>query len=227
VLASTPTGIATIDPAGNNVRWRYAPPAGCTLADSAAGSTGVAVVQRCPGTETVAVQLFDGFSGAVRWTQEVPDTGSVLLSGADALVGVVAGDALLALSTTDGSRLATTALPEGAADDGPLLQTAVGDTALVYAGGSVTAVAAGSGEVRWRLPATGLPVAAPGTGGLLPDVQPAVVVPEADAVVTRDLADGAEIARSTVAGPLPAGSQTAVAGPVVVVRSPDGVTGYR
>ena len=52
------------------------------------------------------------------------------------------------------------------------------------------------------------------------------VVGEDGALVVRDAATGTERGRSTVGG-LPAGAAAAVAGPVVVVRSPGRVVGYR
>jgi hypothetical protein len=53
-----------------------------------------------------------------------------------------------------------------------------------------------------------------------------VAVPEDGVLVVRDAATGAERGRSTI-GALPAGAAAAVAGPVVVVRSPGRVVGYR
>ena len=63
VLAANPTGIVTLDPTGDNIRWRYAAPAGCRFLDAAVGSAGVAVLQRCAGATLAQVRLFDGFEG--------------------------------------------------------------------------------------------------------------------------------------------------------------------
>src|SRR3954468_12624186 len=61
VLARNPTGLLTLDPTGDSIRWRYAAPEGCRLIGADAGSTGVAVVQRC-GAD-LRVRLLHGFAG--------------------------------------------------------------------------------------------------------------------------------------------------------------------
>ena len=53
----------TIDPTGDNTRWRYSPPAGCRLVGSDVGSSGVVVLQRCDDTAALHVELLDGFGG--------------------------------------------------------------------------------------------------------------------------------------------------------------------
>lgn len=212
VLATSPTGLATVDPLGNNIRWHHAVDTGCRIADAAAGTTGVALLQRC-ADGTWQTQLLDGFDGSLRWSQDL-GTGEAALAGADGVVGVVVADQLRALSPTDGSTLQALALP--AADGSAPLQTSVGTTALVWARGTVTALDAGTGAVAWSVPAAGLPATADGKQAATD-----VVVPEQGAFVTRDLATGAELARSS-APALPTGGRTAVVGPVVVVGTAEG-----
>ncbi|MCO7222147.1 PQQ-binding-like beta-propeller repeat protein [Klenkia sp. PcliD-1-E] len=216
VLAVSPTGLATVDPLGNNIRWHHPADAGCRILDASAGTTGVALLQRCADGD-VQAQLLDGFAGTLTWTADL-GAGDAQLAGADAVVGVVAGDQLRALSAADGATLQALALP---ADDGSApLQTSVGATALVWARGALTAVDAGTGAVAWSAPARGLPAVPDGK-----QAATSVVVPEDGAVVTRDLLTGAETARST-APDLPAGGRTAVVGPVVVVGTADGRAAY-
>lgn len=221
VLATSPTGLATVDPLGNNIRWHHPVDAGCRLLDAAAGSTGVALLQRCAGGALQA-QLLDGFDGTLQWSRDL-DGADAALAGADGVVGVVAeaaaGTVLQVLSAVDGTVLTTTALP-GAAGTGAPLQTSVGTTALVWARGTLTALDTGSGAVVWSSPATGLPATAAGK-----EAATDVVVPEDGAFVTRDLVTGAELARRSATG-IPAGGRTAVVGPVVVVGAPGELTAF-
>jgi hypothetical protein len=229
LLARTATGIVTIDPTGDNTRWRYAPPAGCRLVGSDVGSSGVVVLQRCEDTETLHVELLDGFGGDVIWSKDVDTAGATArLAGVDRLVDVVIGDRVQVLSPADGTLLTELALP--ALADGqdvrtePLQQAGVGDVALLWARGTVYALDQVSGLPRWSLPALGLPsVVGDSTdgGGLT------VTVPEDGAFVERALTDGAQVGRSSTGDALPDGGRTSVLGPVLVYATPDGVTGYR
>src|SRR3954451_1204311 len=105
VLATSPTGVVTLDPTGDNIRWRYAPPEGCRLIGSDVGSAGVAVLQRCRGTAVVQLRLLGGFEGEAHWTRDltVPEGAGVRLLGADRPVGVLVGDDVQLLSPDDGS----------------------------------------------------------------------------------------------------------------------------
>src|ERR687893_61139 len=49
VLATSPTGVLTLDPVGDSIRWRAAPEEGCTFADGDVGEAGVAVLEQCGG----------------------------------------------------------------------------------------------------------------------------------------------------------------------------------
>ncbi|PRY51815.1 outer membrane protein assembly factor BamB [Geodermatophilus tzadiensis] len=224
VLAAGPTGVVVLDPVGDNVRWRYNPPEGCRLLGSDVGSAGVAVLQRCPGTAALQLRLFDGFSGQARWTRDVavPADGTVRLTGADRLVGVVAGDTLLLSRADDGAALEELPLPAATDDPGTELlhQAGAGDLALVWARGTVWALDRGTGAPRWQLPALGLPSSSDETDAAT------VWVPEEGGFVQRDLATGAEVGRSAAGGLVP-GGRTAVVGPALVYRLPDRVTGYR
>ncbi|SDG69666.1 Outer membrane protein assembly factor BamB, contains PQQ-like beta-propeller repeat [Klenkia brasiliensis] len=215
VLATSPTGLATVDPLGNNIRWHHAADAGCRLVDATAGTTGVALLQRCADGGLQA-QLLDGFDGTLTWSRPLgTGTGTARLAGADGVVGVVDGDQLLALRAPDGGTLQTLPLP---ADDGTApLQTSAGGTALLWARGTLTAVDTTTGAAAWSVPAVGLPATPDGK-----QAGTSVVVPEDGAFVTRDLLTGTELGRST-APAVPVGARTAVVGPVVVV----GTTGER
>jgi len=225
MLASSPTGVVTLDPTGNNTRWRYAPPAGCRLVDSDVGSSGVVVLQRCPDTDTLQVRLLDGFGGDEIWTQDVATEGATArLAGVDRLVDVVVGNRVEVLSPIDGGLLTELSLPAPAPGQDvrsePLQQAGIGGTALLWVRGSVYALDETTGLARWSVPARGLPSAG-GTG------DSTVTVPEEGAFVRRSLADGTEVDRATTADPVPAGGRTSVVGPVVVYATDDEVRAFR
>jgi outer membrane protein assembly factor BamB len=229
LLASTPTGIVTLDPIGDSTRWRYAPPAGCRIVDSDVGSTGVVVLQRCSSAPALQVRLFDGFGGKVTWSRDV-DTGqdTARLAGADRLVDIVIGNRVQVLSPIDGALLTELALPAlPAGQDGgtePLQQAGTGDVALLWVRGTVYALDQTTGLPRWQLSALGLPSVsstAKDAGGAT------VTVPEEGAFVRRLLADGSEVSRSTTGDAVPAGGRTSLLGPVIVYATDDEVTGYR
>ncbi|MEU2347512.1 PQQ-binding-like beta-propeller repeat protein [Modestobacter sp. NPDC049651] len=217
VLASTPTGVTTLDPVGDNTRWRQRPTEGCRYAATGVGTAGVALVQRCADDPDVRVELRDGVSGTVTWGVDVPaGDRPVRLLGADGLVTVLTGDTVHVLSPTDGAELTTVTLPPpgGATPaDEPLQQTAAGDVVLLWARGTAYALDATAGTVRWEQPAAGLPSVDPtaGTAGVLED----------GGYVQRSLADGTEVARSAVDASVPAGGRTAQVGPAVVYTTAD------
>ncbi|RBY74778.1 hypothetical protein DQ238_21210 [Geodermatophilus sp. TF02-6] len=216
VLAAAPTGIVALDPVGDNTRWRQAAPEGCRLEDAAVGSAGVVVLQRCGGSGGLQLRLFDGYDGSPRWTRDVPE--GTTLAGVDRTVAVAGDDGVRLLAGVDGAPLGAV-LPA----PGPVLVRGVGDTLLVLAGGTLSVVDQATGALRWQTAATGLP-SGPAEGTPLPGTP--VPVPEADAVVLRELATGAEVARSTAAGTDPGGLVTAV-GPVLVTQLPDRVVALR
>ena len=219
VLAHSPTGVVTLDPTGNNIRWRYAPPPGCRLLGSDAGDAGVAVLQRCEGSAAPRLRLLDGFDGDVHWTRDLPvaDGGDVRLLGADLLVGVQAGHEVRLLSATDGTLVTTLRAGRGR----PAEQMATDGAVLVSAEGRLTAVEPESARRLWEVPATGLPGEAADLAGTL-----VLPVPTADGFVYRDPVTGDEVGRSAVTGVPPGGVATAV-GRTVVLRLPDRVVGYR
>ena len=216
VLATSPTGVLTLDPTGDNIRWDYHAPRGCRLLDAAVGSSDVAIVQRCPGAPA-QLRLLDGFGGKRLWTRDLdlPDGATAHLGGVDRVVSIELPDAIHLLAETDGHDLGQ--LPIAGAP-GPVQQLVVGETALLWQGGTLTAVDAGSGTQLWQAPARGLP-AAEGSSGT-------VRVPEDGAFVQRDPRTGQETGRST-APEVPVGGTAGVAGPIVVYRAGDRVTGYR
>jgi outer membrane protein assembly factor BamB len=219
VLAHSPTGLVTLDPTGNNIRWRHVPPSGCELLGSDAGDAGVAVLQRCEGSPVLQLRLLDGFDGAAHWTRELPlsDGEDARLLGADPLVGVRVGDEVQLLSAADGTLLTT--LPTG---DGPVAQTAVAGAVLVLADGRLTAVDHTSAQRLWEAPGTGLP------GEPVTDVAgvPVVAVPTTDGFTYREVATGVAQDTSTDAE-LPAGGTATAVGATVVLRLPDRVQAYR
>jgi outer membrane protein assembly factor BamB len=222
VLASSPTGVVTLDPTGDSIRWRYAPPEGCRLIGSDVGDAGVAVLQRCPGTAAVQLRLLGGFEGEPVWTRDltVPDGAGVRLLGADRPVGVGVGDEVQLLSPDDGS-VRSAFLSDGAAG---AAQSVLAKTALVWVGGRLHAFDADTGARRWDEPAVGLPARA--ENATIADGAGAVVVPSADGFVERDLTSGAVRGRFAVSGLESGGSATTV-GPVIVYRLGDRVLGYR
>lgn len=223
LLASSPTGVVTIDPTGNNTRWRYAPPDGCRIAGSDVGSSGVVVLQRCGASATVQARLLDGFAGDVLWTRDLEAGGDdARLAGSDRLVDVVIGDRVHVLSPVDGTLLTELALPDLPTgqdpSDEPLQQVGVGDTALLWARGRLLALDRSTGQPRWQVPALGLP--ATGDDGV-------VTVPEEGAFVQRDLADGTELRRWSTADVVPAGGRASLIGPVVVYTTDSRLLGHR
>jgi outer membrane protein assembly factor BamB len=227
VLAWSPSGIATLDPTGNNTRWRHAASTGCRLVGADVGSTGVAVLERCEDAGALQVELLDGFSGSSTWTRTV-DTGDVpaRLAGVDRLVDLVVGDRLQVLSPADGTPLQEIPLPAlsgSSATREPLQQAGAADAALVWVRGTVYALDQTTGAPRWQVPATGLPSVA----GTADSGSATVLVPEAGALVERSLADGTELGRSEVDADLPGGGRTSVVGPAVVYSTADRVIGLR
>jgi outer membrane protein assembly factor BamB len=221
VLASSPTGVATLDPVGNTLRWRYQSPVGCRLTGADVGTSGVVVLQRCAESEALQVRLLDGFDGDPLWTRDV-DTGGATarLGGADRLVTVVVGDRLLVLAPGDGTQVQDLPLPArpaaGRAAAEPVQQAGTADVALVWVRGTVYALDAVTGAPRWAATAVGLPA----VDG--PDATE-VLVPEDGALVRRALADGAERDRSDTDVALPPGGRTSVVGPAVAYAGPAGV----
>ncbi len=214
VLASSPTGVVTFDPRGNNIRWRAAPPEGCRWSGAVAGSAGVAVLERC-SDDAVRVRLYDGFEGTEVWTADLPGDAEASLLGADALVGVRAGGEVRLFAPGDGGLRAT--LPVDPAD--AAAQTSAAGLALVRTGGVLSAIDPATGGTRWSALADGLPAAAPVETG-------EVVVPTADAFVRVDALSGLELGRTSTPG-LPSDGVATVLGPVVVLRLDDEVRGYR
>lgn len=222
VLASNPTGVLTLDPRGNTIRWRYAVPGNCRLVGAEAGSTGVVVLQRCSDRPVVQVRQLDGFAGSTNWSRDLPVAvgDAVRLLGADGAVTVLVGDEVQTLSGPDGRELARLPVPEGS----DVSQATAGTASLVRIGGTVSALDTASGARLWEAPAIGLPAAAPAPED--PSRPASVVLADAAGFSFRDPATGVESARSAVAG-LPPGGAASVIGPVLVLRLDDRVLGYR
>jgi outer membrane protein assembly factor BamB len=223
VLASSPTGIVTLDPNGSNIRWRYAVPGGCHLVGAEAGSTGVAVLERCNGATGVQLRLFDGFDGSEHWSRDLPaaEEDDVRLLGADGLVAVLAGDEVQVLAPRDATLLTRLPVPGGT---DRIEEGAAGGVVVVRVGGKLTALDSTSGAVLWTTPALGLPTASADAKDA--GTPPALLVPEDGGFVWRDPSTGAELGRSTASG-LPEGGVPSAIGPVIVYRLPDRVIAYR
>lgn len=221
VLASSPTGVVTLDPTGNSIRWRHSPPDGCVLLGADVGSAGVAVLQQC-GSGTVRLRLFDGFEGSAHWTRDLParNGAEIRLLGADGLLGVLIDDEFQGLSGADGTVLQRLPVPDGAGKS--VQQVSAGTIALVRLGDTLSALDTASGSVLWSAPALGLP-AAPEAGS---DPTEALPVPTAEGFVLRDPPTGAELGRAAVSG-LPQGGTATRIGDTVVHRLPDRVAGFR
>jgi outer membrane protein assembly factor BamB len=223
VLASSPTGIVTLDPNGDNIRWRYAVPGGCHLVRAEAGSTGVAVLERCNGAVGVQLRLFDGFDGSEHWARDLPavEEDDVRLLGADGLVTAQVDDEVHVLAPADGSLLTRLPVPDGThrVDQG-----AAGGVVAVLVGGRLSALDSTSGAVLWTTAALGLPTAAAGDKDA--GTAAALLVPEDGGFLRRDAATGAELGHPAVAD-LPADGVATAIGPVIVYRLDDRVLAYR
>jgi len=222
VLAASPTGVVTLDPTGDNIRWRYAAPGGCRLLGAEAGTSGVAVLQRCSGAASPQLRLFDGFDGSSHWTRDVPGTKAddPALLGADGLLTLRVGGEVQGLSPTDGAVLARLPVPPGT---GAVEARSGVSVMLVRIGGTLSALDLTTAAVRWTAPATGLP-AAP-TAGKDARTPVALLVPDADGFSSRDPGTGAELGRSD-ADDVPEGGVASAIGPVVVYRLDDEVLAY-
>ncbi|MDP9427954.1 MAG: PQQ-binding-like beta-propeller repeat protein [Actinomycetota bacterium] len=216
VLATSPTGVLTLDPVGDSIRWRADPDEGCTFAGGDVGGAGVVVLQRCAGS--AQVRLLDGYDGTPLWTRDVGRT--AMLAGVEQAVVLAGDDGVQLLAGADGAPLGQPVA--GPAEE--VLVTGVDTSALVWAGGTLTVVDQDTGAVSWRTPATGLP-AGPVDCALLA-AGTSVPVPEGDAVVLRDLATGNELQRVDTPA-LRAGGLVSVTGPVVVHQLPDRLLAYR
>jgi outer membrane protein assembly factor BamB len=226
-LAVNPNRVVVLDPTGNGYRWTSRVPEGCEVVDAAVGSTGVGVLQRCGGTGVLRLRLLDGFEGGERWTREVAaDPGAdARLAGVDGIVSVVVEDRLQLHEPESGDVLQDHDLPAGGTADEPLHSAVVGSLSLVWARGTLWALDAASGEVRWEVPATGLPPAE--EVSQVVEGAEDLLVPDEDGFVRRDVATGEETGRLPVEGGLAAGGRASVIGPVVVYRLPDRVVAYR
>jgi outer membrane protein assembly factor BamB len=217
VLAISPTGLVSLDPTGDTLRWRYKAPAGCRILGAATGGSGVALLQHCPGAGATALMLLDGFAGTTHWSHDVnaPAGAEIRLLGADQLIGVVVGSEVRFLAGKDGAQLRTEAVQAFA----PARQLAVGSSVLLWAGGTLTAFDETTAQPRWHTASLGLP-AAPANGGSV------LVVPEASGFVRVDGTTGKTVGRSSVAG-LASGGVADRIGGTVLYRLPDRVLAYR
>jgi outer membrane protein assembly factor BamB len=222
VLAVSRTGLVTLDPTGDSIRWRYDPPAGCVIDDAEAGSAGVALLQVCDDGPTAQLRLLDGFSGKVHWNRDLPRPrdGELRLLGADQPLGLVTGEEVQALSPTNGA--VELSLPLSGDDAPRMLSSAT--VALVLVHGTLHALDPTSGAELWTADARGLP-GAPVAGTDAGDAG-ALLVPDDRGFTARDAQSGDEVGRSAVDG-LPAGGTASGAGAVVVYRLPDRVLAYR
>jgi hypothetical protein len=225
VVAVSRGSVVVIDPVGDNIRWRT-DTADCAVLDAAAGSSGIAVVLRCTGTDVLRVRLLEAGQGKVVWTRDLPtgDSTQVALAGADQGVAVVVGDELQLLAAADGTATTTVPLPAAGADEPHPVSTAIGPVVAVWARGTLVVHGGDPDAVLWTVAALGLPTSVDTLGaGLL---SAPLLVPEDGGFVARDASTGAEVGRSGVDG-LAAGGVATPVGEVVVYRLPDRVSAYR
>jgi hypothetical protein len=179
------------------------------------------VLQRCHGAEIATLRLLDGFSGSPHWSRDLQLSAEPRLLGAGALPTVLVDGEVQALSSADGSVLASLPVPGGAD-----VQVGVaGALTLVQIDGRLIALDGTAGGTAWDVPAQGLPAAATGAGTVAREPQD-LFVPDAGAFVHRDPVSGAEIGRSVAPDVAGGGTATQV-GPVVVLRLPARVLAYR
>ena len=223
VLAVSPTGVVDIDPAGDNIRWRYHSPSGCGLGDAVAGTSGIALLQFCPGSSAQQVRLLDALGGTEHWTRTiaVPAGAAAHLAGADGPVTVQVGDVIRVLAAKDGTMQRSISLPS-APDRSRPAETTAGGGLFVLARGTLVSLDPSSGAVRWQKPAAGLPDTLPSAAA----GPSAVLVPEDGAFVAVEPDTGKDQRRLSAPG-LPAGGRTAVVGATVVYRLPGTVLAYR
>jgi outer membrane protein assembly factor BamB len=222
VLATSPTGLLTFDPVGDNVRWRYKPPAGCLILDAAAGRSGVALLQQCGNDTPAQLRLLDGFAGTSHWSRDIaaPAGTRPRLVDADQLIGVRVGQELRLLSGNDGSPLRV--VPVTGSDQ--VGEQAAGATALVRIGNTLMALEDTSARTRWEARAVGLPAPPePSAGTATPLI---VVVPDPAGFTRRNLESGVDLGSSAAPG-LPAGGTASLVGGTIVYRLPDRVLAYQ
>jgi outer membrane protein assembly factor BamB len=220
VLAASRSGVVTLDPVNDNIRWRYEPPERCRILDAEAGSVGIAVLQRCSGSAAVQLRILDGFSGKARWSRDLPDVTDedVGLLSADRLVGVRVDDEVQLLGAQEGEHLGTVAVAPDAR------MTSVGVAELLLTDGTLSAFDPTSGKRLWDVPAVGLPAAPIGgkemsDGGVL-------LVPEAAGFVPRNALTGKPAGDPSVVDDVPADGVVSGVGRVVVVQLADRVIAY-
>ncbi len=145
-------GIVGFDGTTGAVRWSVAvdgSPRGRVAADEATGSVAVLAADG----EHVALRVLDAATGAVRWSRSLErDTSVPVVVGDLLIVGTSTGEdhaAVMGLSVADGSLRWQVATTEGfEATTGP----AVHGSTVVFVDklGTVYAIRAGSGRLRWR-----------------------------------------------------------------------------
>jgi outer membrane protein assembly factor BamB len=220
VLASGRSGLVTLDPVNDNIRWRYQPPERCRLLQAEAGSVGIAVLQRCSGSSAVQLRILDGFSGDARWSRDLPDVTDedVAILGAGRLVGIRVRDELLLLGGHEGEQLGSVPVATDAR------MTSVGVAELLLSDGTLSAFDPTSGKRLWDVAAVGLPAAPPGgkelsDGGVL-------LVPEAAGFVPRNALTGESEGDPYAVDDVPADGIVSGVGQVVVVQLADRVLAF-
>jgi hypothetical protein len=221
LLAVSRSGLVTLDPVNDNIRWRYHPPERCRLLDAEAGSAGIALLQRCSGSPAVQLRILDGFSGKARWSRDLPDVtdDEVALLSADRLVGVRVDDEVQLLGGQEGEHLETVpASPEAR-------MSSAGVAELLLTDGTLSAFDPNSGKLLWDVPAVGLPAAPPSAKQL--DDGGVLLVPEASGFVPRNALTGKAAGDPSAVDDVPEDGIVSGVGPVVVVQLSDRVLAYR
>jgi outer membrane protein assembly factor BamB len=220
-LAVSRTGLVTLDPVNDNIRWRYEPPERCRILDAEAGSAGIALLQRCSGSTAVQLRMLDGFSGEARWSRDLPDVTDeqVALLGADRVVGVRVDGEVQLLGGQEGEQFGT--VP--ASSDARMESAGIAE--LLLTDGTLSVFDPSSGALLWEVPAVGLP------GAPVTDKQDAaggvLVMPEASGFVPRHALTGEAAGDPSTVGDVPEGGIVTGLGPVVLVQLADRVLAYR
>jgi outer membrane protein assembly factor BamB len=221
VLAVSRSGLVTLDPVNDNIRWRYQPPERCRILDAEAGTAGVALLQRCSGSPAVQLRILDGFSGKPHWSRDLPDVTDedVALLSADRLVGIRVRDEVQLLGGQEGEHFGT--VP--ASPDARMSSAGVAE--LLLTDGTLSAFDTTSGKLLWDVPAVGLP-ATPTTEKQMTDGG-VLVVPEASGFVPRNALTGETEGHPSTVEDVPEDGVVTGVGPAIVVQLADRVLVYR
>jgi hypothetical protein len=255
VLVRTPRVMYALAPDSGYDRWEFHPNA-CTIQDAVVGDAGALISQTChsPDCSQVAdklcgngVQLLlrDAYCGYQDTSKSCRDSDSnnpnpdqiIWNKIGDSDVPVSASNVVSALNrttraldllgNTDGHDVTTTALVPAPATATDVQAVLTNDGVVVNTTGAAHLVRA-TGDVAWTSADTGPVTVTPSeeTQWPAPLGGSRVTVPSTDSVVTVDGRTGAELSRSTLPAPLPAGASAIPLGSGFLVVASNGCTAY-